>query len=67
MAEDDDFGRPPGFGDDDELSRLQRVRAMTDEQLLADHARLHHPSLADDLWLPLLEAEIRRRGLVGLH
>lgn len=45
------------------VDRDLAVRRMTDQQLLHYYDRLHHPDLVDDVWIPILEVEIRRRGL----
>lgn len=63
MTDDDDFGMPPGFGDDESMTRTQRIKAMGDTELLETYARLHHPSLIADSLLALLESEMRERGL----
>lgn len=41
----------------------KQVRMMSDGEILYFHDRLHHPSLRENKWIPLLEAEIKRRGL----
>lgn len=41
----------------------EKVRVMADAELLYCYDRLHHPSLSETKWIPLLEADIKRRGL----
>jgi hypothetical protein len=51
------------FADGTGRDRSQVARELSDHQLLHYYDRLHHPDFIDDLWIPILEEEIRRRGL----
>jgi hypothetical protein len=67
--EDDDQPAYLGFGEEadfpDFASRLERVRAMSDEELLHAHRVLSNARVVvDNLWLPMLEAEMQLRGLM---
>ncbi len=50
-----------------EPMRLERVQSMTDAELKAFQLRLAHPDVNDNVWTPLIEAELRRRGLLPLN
>lgn len=48
----------------DEIDRKARIAAMSDQDLISYHARLHSKALRGSEWIPLLEAEMKKRGLI---
>jgi hypothetical protein len=44
--------------------RSAKVAQLSDAQLAYYYQALHAPAISDNRWLPLLEAEIKRRGLI---
>ncbi|MFD1944755.1 hypothetical protein [Paradevosia shaoguanensis] len=48
----------------DYLLRRDRVEDLTNHQLVHAHRVLHNPSFDDKRWLPVIEAEMRKRGLI---
>lgn len=66
---EDTFDRDDGPNSDDlwEVSdpamRQDRARQLSDDELLLAYKKLHSTKVIDNIWLPILEAEILRRGL----
>jgi hypothetical protein len=67
--EPDEFDTPGFFSCLDELSddeRRDRIEALTDQKLQELHNALRVPGVQRSVWLALIEAELRRRGLIYL-
>jgi hypothetical protein len=67
--DDDDSSGLVGFSEaavmPDFTSHMERVRSMSDEELLNAHRVLSNARVVvDGLWLPMLEAEMQQRGLI---
>ncbi|GGF24156.1 hypothetical protein GCM10011321_14380 [Youhaiella tibetensis] len=45
--------------------RANQIEGMTNDELRNIHRVLHHPKFLDDRWLPLIEREMRRRGMIN--
>lgn len=43
-----------------------RVETLSDDDLLYCHRTLHYPAIIDRRWIPRLEAEMRRRGILTI-
>ena len=79
MADDDDADDDDNEDDDNDplrgfaeantaFERLTKVKMMDDAALLEAYQALVDPRVvADEVWLPLIEAEVRERGLTNLH
>ncbi len=71
MTEENDLDTSPldldALADFSSDKRAERVRLMTDDELRTYHHKLAHPDVNDNVWTPLIEAELRRRSLLPLN
>jgi hypothetical protein len=67
--EPDEFDTPGFFSCLDELTdaeRRERIEAFSDQKLQEMHNALRVPDIKNNIWLTLIEEELRRRGLIFL-
>jgi hypothetical protein len=62
MTQSQDLGRWDDISPLPE-DRLLRVKALSDSDLLYAFDQVHNPAINDTVWKPLLEEEVRVRGL----
>lgn len=61
----DDTSPEGFFAGSDEDERRQKIEKLSDEDLRQLHASLHASQLINEtLWVPLIEEEMKRRGVL---